>query len=349
MRLSYNENDIFIRAPDFEPDNAPRRSYNFPVLGEVTNQNIDEHLRYIFGRQNRAFKLNLAVGVMLRHTDTGELRYYRTGTNSELLEDALQIENRQSLEIAIQLLQDFNINEIVRNYRPNSKFQVVWITNVEYYVYELNYPVGDDDAELPDFVRKNRYIINNTFNSKGQRNPPNLCLFISLAQSLCANNERRDVKRSALKLQTQWLAYKARELFRLSRADQVHLYEFPHIEKCFGISLTVYQLISRKTCITKYTSTNPKFRAVYLHIYNNHVNLITKPKAVASRYACQLCNRLFKSPYGVKRHSSICQNRSNFTFKGSYFRPVKDIFTRLEENNIVVPVDDRNFPWFIVF
>ena len=51
----------------------------------------------------------------------------------------------------------------------------------------------------------------------------------------------------------------------------------------------------------------------------------------------------------MKRHSRKCQGRTKRQFPGGFYSSPKTIFDKLEEHGIVVPTNERIFPWFLVF
>ena len=51
----------------------------------------------------------------------------------------------------------------------------------------------------------------------------------------------------------------------------------------------------------------------------------------------------------MKRQSLKCQGRTKHQFPGGFYSSPKTIFDKLEEHEIVVPITERIFPWFLVF
>ena len=50
-------------------------SYNFPIKNDITPEVFKEQFNYISEDQDYAFKLDLAVGLILRNVENGSYRY----------------------------------------------------------------------------------------------------------------------------------------------------------------------------------------------------------------------------------------------------------------------------------
>ena len=61
--------------------NRVQDRYNF-TLHEMTASTFTEMVHRIFREQTTAFKINVSFGFILRHMETGELRYYHSSQNN---------------------------------------------------------------------------------------------------------------------------------------------------------------------------------------------------------------------------------------------------------------------------
>jgi hypothetical protein len=72
-------------------------SYNIPLTNDFTVPQLMEHAERIYVRQGHAFRLTLELGLLLRHTETGEYRYFRPSANESLFKRPLYISRRKDL------------------------------------------------------------------------------------------------------------------------------------------------------------------------------------------------------------------------------------------------------------
>ena len=128
----------------------------------------------------KTYKMQVCAGVMLKDTNTGELRYFKPSANVYLLEDVIVIDSEQTLQVAISYLIEKDLSEVIHNFRPNTKWQVVYITQIMYHCWLTDFALGANNCHdfLPEYVLKNRSI-DTSFNYNGQGNT---CMFVCLAQ-----------------------------------------------------------------------------------------------------------------------------------------------------------------------
>ncbi len=74
LRRCYETNSAIILEPHNQTDVIS--TFNVPVPVDITVDNIAASLNEIYSRQTHAFKLNLTFGMILRHIETGEYRYF---------------------------------------------------------------------------------------------------------------------------------------------------------------------------------------------------------------------------------------------------------------------------------
>ena len=167
----------FILHPHME-DSEVKRIYNFPVDGHVTSIDIRNNLLTIYQKQSKTFKVNLSVGLILKNITDKTLRYFTPGSNMFLLEYPEPVTNIKTLEKPVKKLQNDALIEKIRYMRPNSNYRVKYITQISYYIYLSEFPLGAL-VKIPDYITKNRSVITYTIN-----NNTNLSFFYPLAQQI---------------------------------------------------------------------------------------------------------------------------------------------------------------------
>ena len=88
---------------------------------------------------------------------------------------------------------------------------------------------------------------------------------------------------------------------------------------------------------------------MHLNLFDKHLSYISNLNAYTQKYQCPTCQMLFKYVHNMRRHSRKCQGRTKHQFPGGFYSSPKTIFDKLEEYGIVVPAEERIFPWFLVF
>ena len=86
-----------------------------------------------------------------------------------------------------------------------------------------------------------------------------------------------------------------------------------------------------------------------VNLFDKHLSYISNLNAYTQKYQCPACNMHFCRLNNMKRHSRKCQGRTKHQFPGGFYSPPKTIFDKLEEHGIVVPANERIFPWFLLF
>jgi hypothetical protein len=114
VRKVYDNNKIFILATHDEAYDGVKRTYNFPIDGIVTDEDIQVHMKEIYTRQPKAYKLNISAGVIMQNTESGEYRYFKPGANAYILEETMTVMDSKSLKRATTRLLAEDVNERIR-------------------------------------------------------------------------------------------------------------------------------------------------------------------------------------------------------------------------------------------
>ena len=360
LREQYDLNRAFILAPH-RLNNAIKKIYNFPVDEQITDQDISSHMNYIFNQQERGYKLNFSVGLILERVGENdrEMRYFRPAANTQVLSLPVTIWNRRSLQAAIQNIQNIDLNEYVQRLRPNTSYRVRFITQIEYYIYLTDFNLGEDII-LPDFILSKRCIITRQSDSNGLPYDPHMCFFVALAQKRKLNlgaNAYRNVRAEIKALLEQWhrfllarkeIDHDSFDDFR-EEFEGVDLSDMSLLEECFEVSINIYELKANGECMVEYMSTGNYAQKLDLNLYQNHLNLITNLDTYSNRFVCSLCGKMFRKKYALRKHNSSCLWKTKHRFPGGYYKHFKSIYDELGEVGIHVPPHLRLYPYFAVW
>ncbi len=338
-------------------------TYNFPLPGNLTNDMIRPQLEYIHSQQNVVYKVYCAPGYILEKRDFEEgselsnIRYFAPYSNNYLSSDdtALLVTNDADLERVIAHFEAIDLEAFAD--RPSSAYKVVFWSNLKYYIYKLNRPLGVKNSLIPDFVMKNSAIC-----FSAEPSADNLCLFVALAQFFIWVQKGTSFERSKHCRRVQALAKQYLQTFiiYLEKVGLVGEYRqsmqemlnmgiqreyLPHIENCFKVNINMYQLIDIKTARLEYHSNNSYSNTMYINVTNiGHVNLILDWERYCGNYLCPLCSRFFTRRRNMKSHQLICSKRSKVILEQGFLKHKKHIFLRLLELGIHIPeyLVDRN-------
>ena len=356
IREIYLNNEMYILTPHVT-DDIIIKQFNFPLKGHVTNLNLQMHMRYIYNHPavQNAYSVQMGAGVILYNRAENYYRYFRPSINMYILQNPLRIWNRASLDAAINQLIDMDVDAIIRNFRPDSAYNVVFITNIEYYVFVSDFPLrGSEDGEynLPQYLEGSHAVVTK-FKICGYEKA---CVFVALAQHFKSSSDARRVVTEVNKLFQQWVEYcnlngNMTIDSDIKKFKGVPLSQISKIEECFQINIDIFRLKPDKTVLTEFTSQAPYEEKVYLNLYKDHINLIRADRidSYCKAYACRYCGHLHKRRYACMMHEKICMKMSKIVFQNGYYRYGQNLFERLENVGIFIPTHLRCKSHFVVF
>ena len=155
----YEMSTIYILEPhNFKDDTF--KMFNFPVDGHVTDEHINDQMEYIYKSEqvNSSYKLEIAPGFIMKSTEDGSIRYFKPSGNAYILDAPIGIVDRNSLEAGKRYLISLGLDESIRNFRQSSKYQVIYITQLMYHIWLVNFALGSHTTchSLPKFIKTNR-------------------------------------------------------------------------------------------------------------------------------------------------------------------------------------------------
>ena len=345
----YNDNDVYILAPN-QFISQLKSIYNFPVNKQLSDNDVRNMLESVYRHPNqgKAFKFNLAAGVIMENREDGSLRYFKPSTNMTLLPEPIAVKDADSLQRAIEAIEEMDLNELIRNYRINSKYLVKFITNLELYAYNTSFPLGNNRSPLPDYVRNNHYILASYENDLYELS--DYCMFLALSRFL--HPDGRCFMRRTKDYYNEWNMYCQNNGITPIHRDvspKVEMSDIYLFEQCFKVNVNIFQLHADNTASSVYKSTSHFPKVMNLNVYENHVNLITNLEKYAKAYGCAYCDMILKSPFLLRRHQYTCSKKTKLKFPGGFFMSPSTLFERLERVGIRVPYQRRFFPFLICY
>ena len=312
----------------------------------------------IFKLQTSSFKINLAFGFILRHNETGEVRYYYPSQHGFVFQEPLLIANHEDLENLLNKLADTDWLEYIRKQKPNSKWRVSLTCSVGIYIYKLpEMPIGRGGFFLPSFIVENRGVDGLERNKQtGKIYDDHLCYFRCLARHKGFDLKNLEKKTKALKAQyfesltdnevKGFEGVTLNDLHRLDALYGIHTYVYALELPTPGCQHPVARLVHRpRKTLTKAESEN----AMKLNIYRSHFSFIKNMEKFSKCYQCARCAKIFKRCFNLQRHEPTCDARVKFVYPGGVYTPPKSIYDKLEEEGIKVPEDMKFSKYFATF
>jgi hypothetical protein len=246
----------------------------------------------IFRQQTTAFKINVSFGFVLRHMETGELRYYHSSqNNSRIFYVPHLIRTEEDLERFLDELQGQDILEFIRQQRPDAKWVVHLLNNVTFYVNKLfDHPIGAR-VVLPDHILKNKAVVGLVTVSHGPYTD-NLCFFRILAV-----HRGVPVKDVEVPAKTYYRQYLQQDM---TPADfkGVTLDNLVVLEQVFSLNVYVYDLQETEAgnIAARLVRRSPySFEdTMNLNMYEQHFSYVSNMKKYSHSYLCSKCDRLWK-------------------------------------------------------
>ena len=292
---------------------------------------VDQILKFQLYR----FKLNYSFGYILKNISNEGLRYYHASfNNSVMMSTARLISNRHELIQFLNALAEESFFDQIN--RPNTKWKIVNITNITFYVNHLKDAPFGAPVDLPDYIKNNHGLWNV---SAGD----NLCFFRCLAVHRGAN--------------PHWCEKAAKKLFRKYCAHfdvapggfaGVQLFDFIHLEDIFELNLIAYELDGK---VAKLVQRSREFyqETMRLNNFGNHLNVIVNFEQYCGVYQCVHCDKLWYNAKHYNQHTKSCTTTVREVFPGGIHKNPATIFEKLDEIGIVVPHCNPHFPFFACY
>jgi hypothetical protein len=199
----------------------------------MTASTFPEIVRYLYRQQTTAFKINMSFGFIVRHIETGMLRYYHASqNNARFFETPHLIRTEEDLEEFSR----HDIPEYIRQQKPDTKWVVHLLTNVTFCLCKLIQHPNGARVVLPDFFLRNQGLVCLVSGSHGPYED-NLCFFRYLA--LHRGAPVKDIEVPAKTYYHQYLQYR-----QMASKDfqGVALDDLVVLEQLFSLNVYVYDL-----------------------------------------------------------------------------------------------------------
>ena len=118
-------------------------NYNFPTNDlNGGSRELLYHIEEIYQTQEETFKINASVGMILQHLETKEYRYFVPYRNIQVFSSPITVSNHNDFQQLKDKFSELDLEEFIRQLRPNSKWKPVFISNLNYCVTRTGFKIG---------------------------------------------------------------------------------------------------------------------------------------------------------------------------------------------------------------
>ena len=319
LKVTHESNAAIILEIDRE--GSVHSVYNLPLINAFTIPQLMTRAQDIYERQQDAFRLNLEFGLILKHTETGEYRYFKPVSNETLFQRPIYVSRRQDINRLKLRLQHFNVTDFILRQRPNTQWKLYLITNVRFCLHHLNYTLGRGGVKLPDYIKNSRSIVSLDKDSRKRLYKDHLCVFRCLAVHRGRLEDHLETHTKTLF--SRWIDYlsvKDRDIDPDPKNFRgVQLTDIPDFEKCFDINVNINQLRDDDVALPIFKSICRYKDTLHLNLFENHLSYIKNLTGYTNKYQCATCDRHFPRPDNMKRHQKICKGQTKYRFPGGFY------------------------------
>ena len=111
--------------------------YHFMIINDLNDSTVKKFLGEVVDDQSGDFKLNIALGFILRHIETGELRFFHTSQNSMLLDTPTLIDHKRDTSAVLEKLNMTYLTAHVYSQRPSTKWLVAKIICIRFDTFKV--------------------------------------------------------------------------------------------------------------------------------------------------------------------------------------------------------------------
>ena len=115
--------------------------YNYPIGNDVTLRDLMAMAGIIYQDQQHSFKVNMSVGVILKHKETGEYRYFKPMYSSPVFDEPILVSKLADLQRLQNKINEIDLMQELLRQRPDTKWNPHLLCNVKFHIFHLKYAI----------------------------------------------------------------------------------------------------------------------------------------------------------------------------------------------------------------
>ena len=306
---------------------------------------MEHAIEQVYRRQNHSFKINLSFSAIFQNRETQEYKFYYASNNTKLLDKPKLIQNQYDLNNLLNFLSAKDFPTHLRNQRPNTKWVLERIVNLQIRVFPTTYPLGNP-PELPDYIKNNQYIFGLEKDGHSRTYKDNLCFFRCLAIGKFGKTYH-NCNQKVKELFNQYC-----EHFQVEAQDfkGIELENLHALENFYEVQLFAMSLKEDGSAETLYLSQTSFPTKIYMNVYEHHLSFITDPTMYAKSYICNRCGKLSTKMSHNNRHQVKCDGKVKFNLPGGIYKNNPSVFEDMERLGCQnIEDEDKIGTWFACF
>ena len=311
--------------------------------GELTDA-IDI-MRTIHTNQRQMYKVGLSLGLILKHKETQEYRYFHASQNNTQLTNQLFIISN-SITLERLLISYFVVCDVMEESKKlvsrDTKWKIIAITNLNVAIYKGSYPIGYI-PKIPKHMLKRGMLHFQRKPKTNRKYNDNLCVFRCLAKYLY---DDCSVAVELLK--------KYDFCANLTTFKGIFLKDFAKLENLFDVQIGVYNISfkGKVTVVQPPTKNFAENGKVNINLYKRHASLIVDFNQYAQIFICPKCYMKFSKRAHLQQHFKAIKpcTKVKFEYLGGVYNNTLSIFQQLELAGIYLSNDMlRVYPYKITY
>ena len=278
------------------------------------------------------------------------MRYCHSSHNqARVFEVPHLINNQEDFDAFIENIVQEDILEWVQQQCENTKWMVVYVTNMTVFVSKIqDHPIGGE-TKLPDYIKKTKAIVGLDVNAHGHmRYTDNLCFFRALALYRGTPYKPSGAFEQIVRGLFEEIVGGNPEQF-----EGIHLSDLPTFEQRLEMNIMVFELRKREDdqVVAQIVQQSQRryVNTMYLNFYENHFSLNTNLDLYCKSFECRQCHKLCKGAWEMNRHECTCNQVTKKKFVGGSYQPEPTVFELLADEGITIDDEKQFYPYRITY
>ena len=295
----------------------------------------------MFEKLNRAAKIDLSLGFILRNVDPDEYRYFYVHENNTFFEKSHFLCSKGDFVSVKDRVEKMDLVETCAQERANKKWRYALTTNVTIFCALLNnVPMGCLDAVIPEQLLRRSDVNCLVTNGYGETYKDYLCLFRPVAVHFYGSAE---LETNEAKFFNDFLHEAGHDAIIFRGVSMDHLV---FVENAIKHNIFLYDIdIEDGDFVGEFArrSTEMYENNINLLRYNNHICYVDDINTFFKRFRYPNCKTLIRRAGNFHHHVKSCKDRIQHVYPKSVYTLRETLFDKLDGFGIRYEEDQKLF------